>query len=957
MNKLLTNLLIVLLYCGILTSSAQNSRVLDSLKTASSQQVIDSTFVEDVNYLTMVLRRDGQFQEGLAINDWLLSLPNIQTSTRFKTRTLHHRSRLEISLGNYDDAISSAKKAISGYVNDKDSVNISAIDNIIGVCHYFKNDLDSTLYYYNKSYELKKQVTDDLESLAISEYNIGIVYEDLGQFDEAITAYNQASEYLKAYGESESFLSDVYLATANTYAQLGRYMKAQEYGQLSLTKAEESYGIDNPNTSFVYESLTGLYTKTNDFENALTYGKKALDNRKKYYGNNHRWTAQSNTDLGIVNTKLKNYVLAENYFDKAISISKTIGDKVDLAEAYTNKADLYSEQQKFSATNNFLNDARILYQEVFGLQHHFVAQTLYDIAENYYKQEKTKKALETLDQVYYSSNYMDGDIEFSNAPFVVLDALRLQFEIESNDDKRLQLIDEQLAVINHIKTFYTNQTTKLRFSSTISEVVEKAMDFCFQNYQNTNDFKYLNKGFQLNQLNKNAVLLEHQSEREFKATTIDSVSLAKERSLKKRLASIRQSLYYEEQAENPSEEFIDSLFQIRLQTAEELEQLLVSIKSEYPEYYAKQYEALTMAIENVQNLTPKDALVLDYMLGKETGYVFAIGKDSVNWKSLNDISELKSTINSFRSNLLKRESLDEDLMNLKDILIDESFSNAKHLIIIPSDELSYLPFEILPTTNSKYLFENVIISYRNTISQLKTNNQKSLNLKNWTGFSLADSNALNFTNQEVQSISELLGGNIYTNDNATTEAFWSSTVSSSVLHIATHGVIDNENPMYSQLEFSDGSITASQLYAESIDAQLVVLSACDTGFGTLEKGEGVMSLSRAFQYAGVDATVVSLWQVPDKQSQELMLSFYNYLKDGDDANTALVNAKKDYLNFASDDNLKHPFYWAGFVVVGNTISTIKSDATIIILASIIIVIMTLLVFFRKKAIKKSLQQN
>ena len=103
-----------------------------------------------------------------------------------------------------------------------------------------------------------------------------------------------------------------------------------------------------------------------------------------------------------------------------------------------------------------------------------------------------------------------------------------------------------------------------------------------------------------------------------------------------------------------------------------------------------------------------------------------------------------------------------------------------------------------------------------------------------------------------------------------------------------------------------------------LNADMAILSACQTGYGVINRGEGVMSLSRAFAYAGVPATVMSLWKVPDNTTKEIMVAFYQNLKAGQAKDEALRNAKREYLqNHAESDELQKPFYWAGFVAVGN----------------------------------------
>ena len=199
---------------------------------------------------------------------------------------------------------------------------------------------------------------------------------------------------------------------------------------------------------------------------------------------------------------------------------------------------------------------------------------------------------------------------------------------------------------------------------------------------------------------------------------------------------------------------------------------------------------------------------------------------------------------------------------------------------------------------------------------------------NWSGF--APSFNLNSTlvsNQtEIETIAKLMKGDTFLGDDASVKNFKEQALDASILHLATHAEIDNNNPLYSKLVFSkDSVLTASDIYTLPINAELAVLSACETGFGKVEKSEGVMSMSRAFQYAGVSSTVMSLWKVPDQETAKLMELFYKYLKKGNSKDEALKNAKTEYLKTTDDVVLKHPFYWSGFVISGD-VSAIESNS-------------------------------
>lgn len=183
---------------------------------------------------------------------------------------------------------------------------------------------------------------------------------------------------------------------------------------------------------------------------------------------------------------------------------------------------------------------------------------------------------------------------------------------------------------------------------------------------------------------------------------------------------------------------------------------------------------------------------------------------------------------------------------------------------------------------------------------------------------------LKWSESEVTGISKILSGKIFLYDQASEEKFKTLASQANIIHLATHAVIDDEAPLYSKFLFShsnktieDGLLHTYEIYNTDLNANLAVLSACNTGTGKLVNGEGIMSLARGFMYAGCPNVVVSLWQVDDKSTASIMNNFYKEIKKGADKDAALRNAKLEYLKNA-DEVKSNPFYWAGFVLIGNS---------------------------------------
>ena len=180
---------------------------------------------------------------------------------------------------------------------------------------------------------------------------------------------------------------------------------------------------------------------------------------------------------------------------------------------------------------------------------------------------------------------------------------------------------------------------------------------------------------------------------------------------------------------------------------------------------------------------------------------------------------------------------------------------------------------------------------------------------------------------ESLQIVELTNGRLFTGTLANETAFRDLAPDYDILHLSMHGLIDDEHPFLSSLlfdqtndKYNDGFLRVGEIHQLDLGAKMVVLSACNTGYGQIRQGEGVVSIAQAFQYAGVPTALMSLWKVPDQSTSVIMQEFYRGLKKGLTKDRALTDAKRHFLKTVSDPNLKHPYYWAGFVLQGDTSS-------------------------------------
>ncbi|MEM9856895.1 MAG: CHAT domain-containing protein, partial [Bacteroidota bacterium] len=228
------------------------------------------------------------------------------------------------------------------------------------------------------------------------------------------------------------------------------------------------------------------------------------------------------------------------------------------------------------------------------------------------------------------------------------------------------------------------------------------------------------------------------------------------------------------------------------------------------------------------------------------------------------------------------------------------------------------------------------------------------NISELRGSSLVDNlGELPGSTKELDNISKLWPGLTFKGQDATEAAFRKHAPSAGIIHLATHSLVDHNNPMNSVIVFSennqneeDGLLHTYELLNMKLNASLVTLSACNTGVGKYYEGEGMISLATGFNMAGVDNIVMSLWPVPDQTTSVIMTSFYSYLQKGKEVSEALRQAKLDFIS-SQDENLKHPYYWAGFVVSSDKWNTGEADRSWIWLLLIVFPVAVVLTIWKK----------
>lgn len=360
----------------------------------------------------------------------------------------------------------------------------------------------------------------------------------------------------------------------------------------------------------------------------------------------------------------------------------------------------------------------------------------------------------------------------------------------------------------------------------------------------------------------------------------------------------------------------------------------------------------------MQQLSKKEAIVKYYVANKHL-YRIVFTQDNIDVKQLSKIDKTEKLIKEYLAAL---KNIQPNYKQLSTTLYNQLAANInqKNITIIPDSYLNYLPFESLQSpANNTFLVEEFNVTYNYSLSlwylhQINNTSKKNVSLAafapnyNNTFFDSVQLQNLPFAKQEANYVAQLFNGKEFVGTGATKQNFFSNQTAFNVLHCSMHSVLYDNDFNKSCLLFNNAQpLYFSELYNTAIPAEMIVLSACNTGAGKLVAGEGMMSLSNAFTYAGVKSTVVSLWQVPDKETTTLMTLYYKFLKKGNSKSEALALAKS---TFIKNNPLKsHPYYWSGFILTGNDESIVNNYSWLYyFLGSLVLLLVGLFILKRKK---------
>lgn len=889
------------------------------------------------------------------------------TSTNIESAQLLFEQGIDYyQAGSLDEATLSFQKAASLY-KEKDSLGmwLKAYRLIARIS--MNNGQSSQNELFQKSVQIITQTLNDQwrspltanewYELARVYYRLALLSYQSGDYLGAKKAYERMGNYWHhTEQDSNDLIYLSYRELGSIYTFLQDFVKAEDYLKQAITGATSN--DDEQELLYIHIALGRLEDKQEHYTSAIQYYEKALE----IGPDNPYDLGLIHINLGEAYRNLSQYSQSLYHLNIALNQFQRLEDQESLSRVYLTLAEVYRDQSQFDAAlpyydqaletaiNTYQTAKRREIAEIHlsrALFHRLQAE--YNLALLQYHRALScliphfiGDGVEQLPQrqELYTEIYMlealAGKADMFEAKYV---------QSQQTQDLSLALTYHQLCnnVEDSLRLGYDYELSKLNLVEKSRKRTQKAIHVAYTLFEQSQDSSYLHEAYRFAEKNKATVLLDLMKQAEARniSELPDSVVV--------REASLRTNWIFLEKKFHEAQ-LIETLLNSQLQqertvARQRYYQFLDSVEQVFPQFKQVAQNVHIAPIDSIQKeLRDQSIEFVEFFMGESFIYTFFLNGQSLSVHQTPLDSSLKRSIERFPLYLEEVDMVPDFTRaahTLYQSLIEPLSISENRLVIIPDGALSYIPFDVLlthmPDTSASlkeypYLLRQKSISYAYSATLLRERKQKAIrqrDMKSFLGYAPVfeeanlDVSFLNFSEDEVTFIHRLWGGTKRIGREATRDQFVKEAHQYKIIHISSHGQATEEDPLLSHIYFlnSAGQTTKlylADLYAIDLNADLVVLSACETSRGEMLPGEGIMSLARGFTYAGSKSLLTTLWSIPHSPTYVFMKAFYKELFSGKAKDEAVRLAKLSYLQSEKTDKLRaHPRFWAAYTPVGD----------------------------------------
>ncbi|HEY3025466.1 MAG TPA: CHAT domain-containing tetratricopeptide repeat protein [Pyrinomonadaceae bacterium] len=919
------------------TAFGKMVRAMQWVKESGVWKVTHEASAEDELAASLIAARTDEERASIVGTNGELLNPVLIRALVAQGNRLRIQGKLSESLRIYQIALGQAER-----IGDRAGTAVTF--RAAGTAKRMQGDYDAALDYYRQSLAMNEASGDKLSTATALNSIAGVEYIR-GQYTKALETYARSLKINEELNNSEG-VGSVLNNMGLVFLDQGNYLKSLDSFQKSLAFTDPSDGLGIASTLL---NIGYLYSTLGNYPLALDYLQQALARAEELGAKPVIWKALQG--IGTVQRSQGNFAQSLDYLEKALSILTSLGSKDRITEILTEIGAVYYEQGDYARALEFFQKSLDIAQTI-GVK---TAATLNAMARTYNAQGDHARALDFAEraadvaretdqnEVLWQARTTSGEAflalrQSEKARQAFTEAIRiidsLREEVPGAETQREEFFENKLAPYKAmIKLLLAENNPAAALANAERAKGRVLLDVLRSGRTN---------------INKAMSSSERQREQELTGTLIGlNTQIAREKMRDKpdsaRVGDLNTQI---EKARLKREDFQTSLY------------------AAHPELKIQRGETEAWRLEQATELLPDNkSALLEYVVAADRLYLFVITRGTRNddaglqtYTIPLKRDELGAQVEKFWRRLANHD-LDyrDSAAELYDLVIKAAqgqLQGKNTLIIVPDDVLWDLPFQALKPAGGHYLVEDYAISYAPSLTVLRAMIAKRRQTKTAMATLLAVGNpslakltverarnvlsealdSLPEAERQVKTLGQLYGpaqSRIYFGSEAREGRVKAEAANYRILQLATHGVLNNANPMYSHIVLSqsaddpkeDGLLEAWEIMDLDLKAELVVLSACDTARGRIGAGEGVIGLTWAFFVAGSPTTVVSQWSVESASTTELMLNFHRNLKaprgGSQYAMTKAEALRQAQLKLLRTKQYQHPFFWAGFVVVGD----------------------------------------
>ncbi|HEX3556590.1 MAG TPA: CHAT domain-containing protein [Thermoanaerobaculia bacterium] len=825
-------------------------------------------------------------------------------------KTLLGMALVQQNLNQAEAAQDSLKRAIPLlHQAEEGGREATALTTLQGI-YFERGEIGEALRYLDDALTLSRRVGDSSAEASVL-FNLAKIQKLRGELQQALGGFEHALEINRRLGEQAGQFHALY-ALGSVYFDLGDLDKALEEYEAALKLEQTLEGLDS-------------------------------------------WRARLLNNTGLVRYRQNQREVAVGFFQRALALSQKLKDTPGIAAAFHNLGVAEAALGRPEGLEA-LHQALALRQ---GGNPYPWAQTLRELGTAYDHLGDPKEA----------GRYFQESLEIGKrvgSPGQVAEILfrwALLDREQGRLEEALSKVKEAIQLVESVRSRVETDALRTSFFASKRDYYALYVDLLMRLYQLHPEGLYQVEALAASERARSRGLLDLLAEGRIDLRQgITPDFRQREKDVSSRLSWFLDRLPLV--AQDASAGMSEQLSQVEA----EMGRLELEVRERYPQYAGLRYPK-PLELGSIRRLLDPDTALLEYFVGKDGSVLFVVTQEGLTSYSLPPANELSELVEKVRSLIEHPSELEigdfrRQASKLYRYLVgpaEKVLAGKRSLLIAPDGPLYVFPFEVLLTDEKAsqglsypdlpYLLLQHAVSYVPSASVLgglreseASEPRQELPGKAFVAFALAGGAQaalqgggvrgpseperrsfppLPYSEEEVKGIAKLFAEEqveLYIGDSATKENVLGNPLVERArrVHFATHGFVDEARPERSALVLTpsageDGYLTVAEIFNMKLRADLLVLSACETGRGKEVGGEGIVGLTRAFLYAGAKSLIVSLWPVVDRPTADLMQGFYRSLETAGSKAEALRKAKLDMIRAGQ----ANPYLWAPFILSGD----------------------------------------